>query len=262
MNGNHHQDLTACALHLAGIPDEAAAPIIPCASAPDHFDDVFVVVPFGDPQPRLFGQQLTSLQHFQRSDGRGYCWRYDPSLGCLEEIGDAGMHVAGMRVDGKRGPITSSCLVQQGATLGDFVFPSAARMAAYWGEAPFGGKETGHLAHFIQDSCIPHHGWGALLFGHQEFEDTLEDEWFSMRNAAEQASDPKAFSKRFAAEVRKANIGATTLPDLVADNAAWARTWFGQPRPLDECTNTDALAICIRAVASTIRAIEITRKKA
>lgn len=257
MNGKHHEDLTRVACYLADIRGDHAERLVAASSEPDRLSDVLCSVPLEGKQPVVFGRQLTSLQHFQGPDGRGYRWSQDRSLGCLEEIGDAGMHLTGMVVSGTSAPMVRACQAQPEVTLGDFVFPSAASLGSYYSTFPASSTENGYALHLVQDSCIPHHAWGCLLWGHAEFETAAEHEWYRHRQMLKEASDPALCAREFREQVAAVGVRAVTVADLIASNADWACRYFGQPVRRDECSAVDTLAVCIRAVAATKRALEI-----
>lgn len=253
MNGLHHEDLTRVACHLAGIHGAHADRLIAASSEPDRLNDVRCHVPFEGEQPEVFGRQLTSLQHFQRADGSGYCWDLDPSLGALDTLGDVAMTMAGLTVSGTSPQMLRACLDQKGATLDDFQFPSAAQVGSQY-EAD---RRPGYVLHFVQDACVPHHAWGCLLWGHAEFETALERAWVQHRQMITLASDPVRCLREFRAEVDAVQPQASSISDLIARNATWAQFYFGSPRRYEECSVTDMLAVCVRAVASSRHALRL-----
>lgn len=256
MNGTHHEDLTACACQLAAVPADKRAGLIDGAKRADYLEDVFVQVTFAGERPTAMGRTLTSLQHFQ-TDGGGYLWDADKSLGPLEELGDVAMTIARAHVSGQTPPMRKAVQDQPKAVFGGFRFPSAAAVGSYWSTAPAYSKECGHALHFVQDACVPHHVWGLLLWGHQEWEDDIEERWIQHRAMLEDAGENHVFCEAVRAEL--AGITAKTVEDLIKSNAEWAASWFGQPHRMGECDVTDMLAVCIRAVASSIAAINIMK---
>ena len=247
MNGVHHRSLIERALQLDGYSlDEHADLIRACAEA-DYVQDVTAEdLPF----LREFPGTWSAFCHFQRADGSGYLWASDPSLGALGVIGEAAMQMAGAHVHGTSEPMKAACLIQQGRVLADFRFPSAARMTSLGG---------GIALHVGMDCCIPQHVWLALLYGHQRFEDTLQASWERRLKVAKLASEPAAFLDGLREACDRERITATTLDQLCRDNAAWTLDRFGKPRELAECAANDELAICVRAIASTRRGLEIMK---
>lgn len=256
MNGTHHRDLTLCACHLAGVPEDAREQLIEGAGTVDYLADVRCYVPFHDRFPGTW----SALCHFQREGDKGYLWAADKSLGLLEELGDAGMHLAGSTVTGTTAPMIAACMAQPGRVLADFHFPSAARMGSYWSTFPTLSIENGRALHLVQDSCLPHHAWGTLLWGHQDFEDAIEDLWDQHREMLKISGSSKPFCDAVRAEM--AAIAMTTVECIIKQNAEWSRMWFGQPHRLEECGIDDCLAVCVRAVASSVVALEIMKGQA
>lgn len=259
MNGHHHESLTRKACEALRIPQEQADPLIAASSAPDHLSDVLCRVPFEAPEPHLFGRQLTSLLHFQLPKGEGYCWQGDASLSVLEGIGDLGMRVTRMTVLGTSVPMLRACSEQPGTALCDFRFPSAARVGGFYAVA---SRDTpawmGFALHFVQDACVPHHAWGVLRFGHQDHENEQEKEWGHYVQALRNASQPGMLELcPIYVEAMEAcrRIGSIEL--LIEANAEWSRARFGEPHDFPECSPLDAIAIGCRAVAATIRAINL-----
>lgn len=249
MNGSHHRDLTDCACHLAGIPEDQRVQLVEGASKADYLEDVRCSVPFHD----LFPGTWSAFCHFEP----GYLWDADKSLCALESLGEAGVHLARSKVTGTSAPMLRACQEQPDAILTDFRFPLASRMGSWWSTFPALSVENGRALHMAQDACVPHHAWGCLLWGHQEFENELEDRWDNHRVMLEACDDPKAAKHDFCELVRSVGCKAATVEQLIKDNADWARTWFGQAHRREECGVDDMLAVCVRAVASSIRAIEI-----
>lgn len=252
MNGDHHRDLALCACHLAGVAKDKQSALIEGAGTADYLPDVRCSVPFHDMFPGTWG----ALCHFEP----GYLWDGDRSLGLLEELGEAGLHLAGSTVSGTSAPMLRACEAQKGFVLSDFRFPSASAMGSHWSTFPAWSTENGRALHMVQDSCCPHHARGMLLWGHQDFEDALENLWDQHRTMIAASSDPKASAAEFVKAVRAERVTATTVDELIKSNAAWTREWFGQAHQHDECSITDCLAICVRAVASSIQAINLMTK--
>jgi hypothetical protein len=249
MNGKHHADLTSCALRLADLPSDQREAVIKGAATADKLPDVRCSVPFHD----IFPGTWSAFCHFEP----GYRWADDRSLGLLEELGDAGLHLARSTVTGTSAPMLAACASQPGAVLSDFRFPSAAEMGAHWSAYPFGSDESGRALHMVQDSCCPHHACGTLLWGHQDFEDGLENEWNRHRCMLKTSGSDAPFTG--AVRVELAGISCATVGQLIQANAAWTREWFGQPHRLEECPWDSMLSICVRAVAATMRAIQLMR---
>jgi hypothetical protein len=249
MNGVQHEDLSDCALHLENVPKDKRAAIVDGAGHADHIPDVRCSVPFHD----MFPGTWSALCHFEP----GYRWRDDQSLGLLEELGTAGLHLAGSVVTGASAPMLAACAAQPGAALSDFRFPSAAEMGSHWSAFPFGSPESGRALHMVQDACCPHHAWGTLLWGHQDFEDALENLWNQHRSMLKLSGSDGPLVAAIRAEVE--GITNMTVGQLILTNASWTRARFGNARHREECSITDCLAVCIRAVASTIRAIQLMR---
>jgi hypothetical protein len=249
MNHGQHEDFADCSGYLLGLSKEQRDALSKGAGEADYLPDVRCSVPFHG----MFPGTWSALCHFEP----GYRWNDDRSLGILEELGDAGLHLARSTVDGTSAPMLAACADQPGAVLSDFRFPSASQMGSYWSTAPFGSPECGRALHMVQDACCPHHAWGALLWGHQEFEDELETEWDRHRRMLKLSGSDVTFTGKVRSEL--AGISSATVGQLILSNAAWARDWFGQPHRLEECPWDSMLAVCIRAVASTMRAIQLMR---
>lgn len=260
MNGLHHEDLTSVACHLAAVPKGKREELIQGAGHADYLDDVLCSVPFEGETPKLMGRSLTSLQHFQRPDGSGYYWDADKSLGVLEELGDVATTIARAHVSGTTPPMRKAMQYQPGAVFGNFRFPSAAAVGSHWSTFPALSQECGRALHFVQDACVPHHVWGVLLWGHQEFEDDLEATWTQHRDELKTTGQEATFCE--AVREALATLKAKTVEDLIKSNAAWCASWFGQVHRLEECNTTDMLAVCIRAVASSVAAINLMKGEA
>jgi hypothetical protein len=200
------------------------------------------------------GRKLTSLTHFQLPGSLGYCWKNDPSLSVLGEVGEAGMRLSHMCVNVAyvNSPAFVACGNQPNTPLSNFKFPSASKVGSFYAKA-----QLGYALHFVQDSCVPFHAWGALLFGHQEWENDIQNQWLEHRKMISLSNDPDLLKDTFGKEVSKEVITARTIEDLIQSNADWARNRFGTPHKLFECKMTDMLAVNIRAVAATIKAIRL-----
>jgi hypothetical protein len=281
VNSDHHASLTKCALryaithgiiprHLVETAEERAA-VVAGSVLPDLVDDVLC-----GGKPVQFGHNLTSLQHSQP----GYRWQSDPSLSILGEPSGWLTALAGMRItlnpNPTKPPPLSGLLLPSPmdhaisgkpmCALGSFLFPSAAEVAEFYGTAactwtdryanPVGWRAClGYLLHSIQDSCVPHHAWSALLFGHQDFEDSAETLWVRDIAEIEQLGQVDAMHVHVGREL--ADITATTLADICVQNAAWAVHRWGQPHYLGTCPDNDAMAVSMRAIAASVHAIEL-----
>lgn len=260
MNGDHHEDLTRTALELVGADRELAIPIIHASSTPDHLADVLCKVPGKAPVSSLLDHGLTSFEHFQAPGGRGFCWRDDPSLPMAAEvIGDVGTMIANMDVIGSSGPMLMACADQKGVELGRFRFPSAATFAEYYAwEAARNRAWVGFVLHLVQDACVPHHAWGALLYGHAAWENMARDLWLQHREMLKLSGERSALLiSQFLPLVRSMFPLPGGIGELVAANADWARVTFGNPRALSECSLSEVLTVGARAVASTVQALRV-----
>jgi hypothetical protein len=281
VNSDHHASLTKCALryaithgiiprHLVETAEERTE-VVAGSVLPDLVDDVLC-----SGKPVQFGHNVTSLQHFQP----GYRWQSDPSLGVLGALSSELTALAGMRIgiNGNptspapmagvldQSPMVRAIAEQPGYALGSFRFPASADVVEYYGAAArnwlsrhrnlVGWRAClGYLLHSIQDSCVPHHAWSALLFGHQEWEDGAETLWVRDITDIEGKGMVGDLSESVRREVN--DITATSLADLCAQNAAWAVHRWGQPHYLGTCPDDDAMAVSIRAIAASVHAIEL-----
>jgi len=264
---------SAMSLLLEGRPDFIAA-----CSLPDRVDEVACVLPGEGPQTVLLGHNLSSFRHFQVGE-RGYRWLADDSLsigGAL--VAAAGAVIGAQIVEYRNGlrppptglegatPLERALLEQPGATVGTFRFPSAgeeadhyAQGARYWlanGSPDPARRCAGMVAHLVTDACCPPHGWGQILHGHAAFEDALEAQWhetLAEMIEAEQVADVLAPAVR----EELADIKATSIEDLCIENSLWTRRAFGEPRDMPECPGDVALRLSVRAVAATLRALEL-----
>lgn len=282
MNGNTHQDYAKTVARLV-LTSELAPDVRPylvdhrdqfvdAASMPDRVAEVAC-----SGKTVLLDHNLSSFEHFQP----GYRWDRDPSLSVAGLLTGAVAAVAGMRItanpDGERPPLTGlleltpmqrAALGQPGVTLGAFHFPSAsegadhfASGARHWrGERNFAGwrRCAGYALHFVQDACVPHHVWGALLLGHAQWEVQLEASW--RETMRETIQDSGIFQATVARAVRAALVEldeCRTVGELCEANAAATVARFGEPHDLVECPGNDALAVSIRAIASSLRACQL-----
>jgi len=69
---------------------------------------------------------------------------------------------------------------------------------------------------------------------------------------------PDTLGRACAAE----DCGQGSIEELCEANAEWARRWFGAPGKLEECTGDAALAVSVRAVASSMAAINLMTRGA
>lgn len=253
MNSRQHGDIVLIAAHMSGATAAQAESVIRGAEQADYLDDVLCSIPFEGDQPEVCRKTLTSLGHFEP----GFYWDADRSLGPLEALGEVVMRIAGTTVTGTTPPMLRACQAQPGAPLCNFRFPGAAENGAYHAKAPPWTAGWGIASHLGQDVCLPHHIRGMLLAGHQAFEDCLERIWFQHRRMLALASERKQLEAEFCARVRAVKCQATTVEDLIKENAAWARDRFRLSTPGAECSITECLDICIRAIASTMRMLKI-----
>ena len=255
MNGGHHKDLTEIAALWCGYTSEQAADLIAGAGGADYVDDVMVTIPGKGQVHDWRGRNFASLTHFEP----GFCWNRDKSLGALEELGDLLMWASGCFVGGSSTPMRRVVEARKKTTLDDFPFPSASAMASHWSTFPALSEENGRALHMVQDSCCPHHGWGTLLWGHQEFEDEMEKVWNSQRAMGKQASDERAFGRMLRQLVDAEKVTGRTVEEVCRSNAAWAHEFFGQPHRIEQCPWDVALPVCARAIASSMQALEIMK---
>lgn len=261
MNGRHHRSLTRATLALMGISGDEAEAMIQASQAPDHLRDVLVHMPGEGYQDRIFDKELAAFLHFQLVGGRGYCWQDDASLSILDDLGDLGMRATRMTVLGTSVPMLRACKEQPGVVLCDFRFPSAAKACGCYAAMSEGRDSVlmGMALHFVQDCCVPHHAWGALRWGHQAWEDGAEALWLDHvgRLMVDPAAIPDTLGRAAAAEA----CDQASVEELCEANAEWARRWFKTPGHLDECTGDAALAVSIRAIASSMQAIQLMTKE-
>lgn len=256
MNGTQHRDFLACAWHILDWPlgDARDAAIDGCGSA-DTLDDVELSLPI---HPEVL-RNKSALCHFQRKDGSGYLMFADPSMGILSPISEAAMQMAHATVSGKSEPMQAACLIQQGRTLDGFRFPSLSRMGAHHAKSK-DPRSLGLSCHMDQDACMRPHVVGELLNGHQELEDDLEATWDEHRRMLELSGSSKPLCDAVRAEL--AGITAPTVEDLINANASWTLQRFGGHHHVEDWTVTDHLAVCIRAIASTMAALQIMKGQA
>jgi hypothetical protein len=247
-------------------------------SAPDRFDDVALRLPGSGMQTQVMGKGLSPFQHFGTG---GYRWRSDVSLGLGGTISSELSNLAGMVVrlnpsggarppmSGilERSPMELAIAEQPGVCLGDFRFPSNADVSEFYGAAarnwiqhldnPAGWRGCASVAaHAVADSCVPHHGWGVLLFGHADFEGDLITAWETCITGLHATG---TIATELVPHVRAelAGISAKSLSDLCSENAAWSHRRWGEPHYLAECPGNDAIALGVRAIAVTVRAVEL-----
>jgi len=288
MNGQTHEQYGKAAARLIltcglapsvepylreGRPDFLAA-----CSMPDRATEVTLVGPGVADVTDVLGHNLNSFRHFQCVD-RGYRWLGDDSLSIAAEVVAAAAAVAGLRMvayDGglkpplsgllRDSPLVGSLRHQPGATIGSFRFPSAGEEAGYWltaarrwaadGNMTGWRRCAGYACHHVQDACAPHHSWGVLLYGHSAWEDALEVEW---HRALAGIISTETVGSELAPAVRKEmeEITENRVSELCVANALWARRVFGEPRDLHDCAGDAALRVSVRAVAATVRALEL-----
>lgn len=258
LNHDQHKDLTEIAALWCGYTSEQAANMIKGAGGADYLADVQCKVPFHG----AFPGSWDGLTHFQRPDGSGFYWDADRSLGGLEELGDFLKLIVSAPVSGSSLPMRLACAAQPHASICDFRFPSAATMGSHWSTFPALSEENGRACHMVQDSCDPHHVWGMLLWGHQEFEDALEAVWNQQRAMAKASSEPGAFADGMRQLVDAEKITGSTVDAICRENAVWALDYFGKPHRLEECPWNVALPVCARAIASTMAALRIMKGQA
>lgn len=258
MNGGHHIRLTEIAGELSDISGDALALLARSSAEPDHLDDVLVTMPGRGPVREWRGQEFSSLTHFEHEDGSGYCWDRDKSLGILDTAGDVLMWAGRCYVGGSSAPMVRAIERQSKTTLDDFCFPSLSRMGSHWSTFPAGGRENAWACHAVQDACIWHHATGRLLDGHARFENKLQAWWGEHERRAELGSK-QVFSECLRGAVDDERIEGRTVEAIIKENLTWARRWFAKDADHGECTGAQALAVCVRAIASTKRAIEIMK---
>lgn len=258
VNGDHHIDLTLLACHYVGLYGAAAKAFAGHAAEPDELDDVLVTIPGKGPVGEFHGQRFSSLTHFVP----GYRWDADKSLGVLDGIGDLAMWAAGCYVGGSSAPMVLAVIGNPRTTLEDFPFPSGASMGSHWSTFAPWSPQRAWECHMVQDACIWHHATGRLLDGHRSFENQLEAEWFRRRRLARLASDENAFAAGLRASVESEIIHGRTVEEIIYENAEWARRWPKGFADHGECTGDTALAVCVRAIASTLAALRIMTTEA
>jgi hypothetical protein len=261
VNHKQHEDFLACAWHVLGWPlGDARDAAIKGAGEADTIDDVELSIPIDLAVLKKVLKNKSALCHFQRKDGSGYLWFADPSLGALSPIGEVAMQMARARVSGKSEPMQAACLIQQGYTLDGFRFPSLSRMGAHHAKSK-DPRSWGLACHMIQDACMRPHVVGELMRGHQELEDDSEATWDQHRSELQTPGQRKELEALFCEQVRTelAGIAAPTVEDLIRANASWTLQRFGNHLELEDWTVTDHIAVGIRAVASTMRGLQIMK---
>jgi hypothetical protein len=266
------------------------------ASLPDRIRDTELELPdFFHDKYCVAGHNLSSSQHFECSNNgtaRGYLWKEDRSLSLIGDVisenllslfhtrviylpdrtGEAPPSYA----DGRPTPMAQSFAEQPNTTLGDFVFPAASLVGDFyaglardaWGKqnTALWRRAAGFALHFVQDALVPHHCWGALLFGHSDWEDTIDTFWTGqLREMLIAGNSDRIYgdtvAKAVGKELAAADLSAAkSVADVVKANAAFTLAWLaaegsGQPQDLADCSMIDGLRVCTRAVASSVRAL-------
>lgn len=244
---------------------------------PDNVIDVAIRMPVGELATEILGHATAPLCHFEP----GYDWGKDPSLSVAGALVDAAAHLCGatveLRGDGLRPPqvpmaelcpFAHSLALQSHREVTHFRFPSASQMAAFYGRGarlwladrnvPGWLGCAGYALHLVQDCCIPHHARGALLAGHTAFENRLEQHFEQDFGDGTGDVNPDLI-----AAVRRDLLAVQdcrTVAELCIRCAGWSRAkWpdldaLGNP---DNDVSIAALAICTRALAASVRAIEL-----
>lgn len=256
MNRGQHEDFVRCTWHLGGgKPGAELDALVEGCGGADTIDDVELSIPVD----LAVLTNKSALTHFQRRDGSGYLLISDPSLGPLSTVGEVATQLAGTWVSGRSEPMRAACLIQQGRALADFRFPSLSRMGAHHAKSK-DPVQKGRACHMIQDACMWPHVVNQLLGGHQELEDEQEDFWDDHRRRLKASGSDKVLCDAVRAEL--AGITAPTVEDLINANVSWTLQRFGEHRRLEDWTDTDYLATCIRAVASTMRGLQLMKGEA
>jgi len=250
--------------------------------------------PFPDTYAFL-GHNLASFQHFECTRNglsSGYLWNEDASLTLPGEWATAELmeylhtHVVCQQdPKGEKQPFPgngsspmSVCYeAQKGKTLDAFEFPSASSMGDWYGERSLDAWKAGYFSdwrrgagfalHFVHDALVPHHVWGNLLHGHSEWENQIEAFWKEHLRLL-QSTDPTG--QLYQDTVCKAvgdELGDIlkqerdkSVAGLIRANAAYTTEWLAYKgltgsAHLKVCASNDALRICIRAVAASVRAL-------
>jgi hypothetical protein len=248
------------------------------AGMPDRVHEVAANVD-GAMVTQVGKHDFSSFEHFE-VQGAGYEWARDPSLGVLGTLAGDLAKLAGLRLvaygDLPRPPLgglTMTTPMQEAAAkygqapVAEFIFPRAGIGAAFWvavarrfalaNDAEHWRRAAGYGLHFVEDSCVPHHSWGALLFGHADFENALEAQW---RQTIDEVVTAGMLGTTIVPAVRAelADLEHVASPEaLCAANADWARRVYGQPHDLAACPGDVALRVSVRAIAASVLACEL-----
>lgn len=252
------------------------------ATLPDRITEIACRLVGGKVVTELWGRNLASLGHYQCVT-RGYRFIDDASLSvCAEVIAAAAALSDAHIVPGDNtvpaplsgllepSPIQLAVDRQRSVHLGGFCFPSAGEEAEYWcasvrhwladGNLVAARRSAGMLAHYIADACIPHHAWGANLDGHEAFENDLEVQTRDELVSYEWTSTWHLLANAVRSEL--ADITATTVVDLCEEQAVWALRVFGERRWLDTVEDDKDVRLLVRALAATVRGLEIAMEVA
>lgn len=256
------------------------ATFVRAAALPDQVCEVCCHVPGDGVVSELWGHPLAAFQHFL-VDGKGYRWLDDVSLSAIGRVATAGAaDVANLYVvEGERPlrppltgnlddtPMHQAVAGQPDTEVGTFRFPSASQLAEYWarGACYWAVQQNvqgwqncaGYVCHLVQDCLVPHHAWGCLLYGHQDWEDQLQRSW---HETLTEVRDAGLIAAELLPAVRDdlgilASVG--TVAALCSANAAFARNYLGPPHDLHDCPGDVALRVSVRAVAASIRAYQL-----
>ena len=180
-------------------------------------------------------------------------------------------------VDTLASPMKACYETQKGKTLDGFEFPSASVMGGCYGDRASVAWRAGDVAgwrgcagfacHFVHDALVPHHVWGNLLHGHSDWEDQIEAFWKDHLRLL-QSTDPtgqlykdtlcEAVGEELDTILKHEDV--TSVESLIRENAAYTTEWLTYrgvrgSTDLKDCPSNDALRICVRAVASSVRAL-------
>lgn len=237
-------------------------------SMPDRAKDLTIKVP-GMTIDSVLGHNLTSMQHFL-VNGHGYCMNSDPSLSVLDEGTSILASLVGAKVEEVRDPNipTTLCTVlsetqhkaELTKCLKDIVFPSAWNSYISWGlEAYYNFshsnmqdfvRHAGYALHFVQDACVPHHAWGALLYGHAEWEESLARLWNNHVVALGQASDANLWWDTLGQKIEQEATGHRTLQEYANQTIVQ----FGKAKNMPECDELGMLRVSIQALTASLDA--------
>lgn len=280
--GNAAIRLVACGLAPSVVPLLRGGHLdfLAACSMPDKVDEVAVMIPGEGPQTVVLGHNLSSCRHFQVGE-RGYRWIVDDSLSVAGELVAAAGVVCDAEIveyhEGLRPPLTGlltktplerALRRQPGFTVGTLLFPSAAEEAEHyaagarhWLAEPEPNLTAARICaafatHHGQDTCEPHHGWGVLWYGHAAFEDELEARCHeTLTEQVAYVTVQTVTAKAVREELESMQVSAIT--ELCLDNSLWIRRVFGEPRNLDVCPGDMADRIFYRAIATTLRMLEL-----